>query len=145
MKATIDGVVNVKNDIAKGQLVQLGQEILSIIPQDDSQYKVQLYVSNKDITGMKIGEKIKYHFEALPYKEYGELTGTLTDIAEDATVDTKTGTSYYLVKSEIQNKPLFSYKGEKGELKMGMTCEAQVITKQKKILYYLLEKINLKS
>ncbi|BCZ44264.1 hypothetical protein psyc5s11_03310 [Clostridium gelidum] len=145
VKATIDGVVNVKNDISKGQLVQIGQEILSVIPQDNSQYKVQLYVSNKDITGMKIGEKIKYHFEALPYKEYGELTGTLTDIAEDATVDTQTGISYYLVKSEIENKPLFSYKGEKGELKMGMTCEAQVITKQKKILYYLLEKINLKN
>lgn len=144
VKATIDGVINIKNDIAKGQLVPIGQEVLSVIPQDDSQYKVQLYVSNKDITGMKIGEKIKYHFEALPYKEYGELNGTITDIATDATVDQKTGVSYYLVESEIENKPLFSYKGEKGELKIGMTCEAQVITKQKKILYYLLEKINLK-
>lgn len=144
VKSTIDGVVNIKNDIAKGQLVPVGQEVLAVIPQDNSQYKVQLYVSNKDIAGMKIGEKIKYHFEALPYKEYGELNGTITDIATDATVDQKTGVSYYLVESEIENKPLFSYKGEKGELKIGMTCEAQVITKQKKILYYLLEKINLK-
>lgn len=144
VKATIDGVVNVKNDIAKGQLVATGQEVLSVIPQDNSQYKVQLYVSNKDIAGMKIGEKVKYHFEALPYKEYGELNGTITDIAADATVDIQSGMSYYLVESEIQNKPLFSYKGEKGELKIGMTCEAQVVTKQKKILYYLLEKINLK-
>jgi len=144
VKATIDGVVNVKNDLAKGQLAQSGQEILSVIPQDNSQYKVQLYVSNKDITGMKIGEKIKYHFEALPYKEYGELTGTITDIAVDSTVDQRSGLSYYLVESEIENKPLFSYKGEEGEIKIGMTCEAQVVTKQKKILYYLLEKINLK-
>jgi len=36
-------------------------------------------------------------------------------------------------------------KGQKGELKIGMTCEAQVITKRKKILYFLLEKINLKN
>lgn len=145
VKATIDGIVNVKNDIAKGQLAKSGEEILSVIPNDNSQYKVQLYVSNKDITGMKVGEKIKYHFQALPYKEYGELTGTLTDVAVDSTVDPKSGLSYYLVESEIQNKPLFSYKGEKGELKIGMTCEAQVITKRKKILYYLLEKINLKN
>lgn len=53
--------------------------------------------------------------------------------------------SYYFVESEIENKPLFSYKGEQGEIKIGMTCEAQVVTKQKKILYYLLEKINLKN
>ncbi|MBN1038410.1 HlyD family efflux transporter periplasmic adaptor subunit [Clostridium botulinum] len=144
VKATIDGIVNVKNDISKGQLVKSGEEILAVIPQNNSEYKVQLYVSNKDITGMKIGGKTKYHFAALPYKEYGELTGTITDIAADSTVDPRSGVSYYLVESEIQNKPLFSYKGEKGELKIGMTCEAQVITKRKKILYHLLEKMNLK-
>ena len=144
VKAEIDGVVNVKTDISKGELLKSGMEILSVIPQDSSQYKVKLYVSNKDIAGIKVGEKIKYHFEALPYKEYGELNGTITDIATDATVDQKTGVSYYLVESEIENKPLFSYKGEEGEIKIGMTCEAQVVTKQKKILYYLLEKINLK-
>lgn len=143
VKAIINGVVNVKSDIAKGQIVQSGQEILSVIPQDNSQYKVQLYVSNKDILGMRIGEKIKYHFEALPYEEYGELTGIITNIAEDAIIDQKSGLSYYLVQSEIQNKPLFSYKGEKGEIKIGMNCEAQVVTERKKILYYLLEKINL--
>ena len=63
----------------------------------------------------------------------------------DANGDAKSGLSYYWVESEIENKPLFSYKGEKGELKIGMTCAAQVITKRKKILYYLLEKINLKN
>ncbi|NFO03897.1 HlyD family efflux transporter periplasmic adaptor subunit [Clostridium botulinum] len=144
VKATIDGIVNVKNDITKGQLVKSGEEVLSVIPKDNSQYKVQLYVSNKDINGMKVGEKTKYHFQALPYKEYGELTGVITDVAVDSTVEPKTGESYYLVESEIKNKPLFSYKGETGELKIGMNCEAQVITKQKKILYYLLEKMNLK-
>ncbi|WP_257788397.1 HlyD family secretion protein [Clostridium saccharobutylicum] len=105
---------------------------------------MSLYVSNKDIAGIKVDQKVKYHFEALPYKEYGELNGTITEIATDATVDPKTGISYYLVQSEIENKPLFSYKGDEGEIKMGMACEAQVVTKKKKILYYLLEKINLK-
>lgn len=144
VKAPTDGVVHVQSDISKGQILKSGEVILSVIPQDSSEYKVKLYVSNKDIAGMKVGEKVKYHFDALPYKEYGELKGTVTDIATDATVDQKSGMSYYLVESEIENKPLFSYKGEQGEIKIGMTCEAQVVTKQKKILYYLLEKINLK-
>ncbi|WP_297420276.1 HlyD family efflux transporter periplasmic adaptor subunit [Clostridium sp.] len=144
VKAEIDGIVHVKTDVSNGQLLKSGEEILSVIPQDSSEYKVKLYVSNKDIAGIKVGQDIKYHFEALPYKEYGELKGTITDIATDATVDPRTGASYYLVESEIENKPLFSYKGEEGEVKIGMTCEAQVITKQKKILYYLLEKIHLK-
>lgn len=144
VKAMIDGIISVKQDIAEGELLASGTEVLEIIPKNDSQYKVQLYVSNKDITGIEVGQKIKYHFDALPYKEYGELTGEITDIAVDSSIDTRSGISYYLVESEIKNEPLFSYKGEQGELKMGMTCEAQVITKQKRILYYLLEKLNFK-
>lgn len=145
VKAPIDGMVSVKNDISIDQLVKSGQEVLTVIPQNSSQYRVQLYVSNKDIIGMKLGEKIKYHFQALPYKEYGELTGIITNIAVDATLDPKLGTSYYLVESVIKNRPLFNYKNEKGEVKIGMTCEAQVIPERKKILYFLLEKINFKN
>lgn len=36
-----------------------------------------------------------------------------------------------------------SYKGIVKEIKVGMVCEAQVVTKSRKILWWLLEKINL--
>ncbi|MDT8717554.1 HlyD family efflux transporter periplasmic adaptor subunit [Clostridium sp. 19966] len=143
VKASIDGIVSVKNDISIDQVIKNGQEILIIIPQNSSQYKVQLYVSDKDIAAMKPGKTIKYHFQALPYKEYGELKGKITDVSVESSVDEKSGTSYYLAEATIENKPLVSYKGEKGELKLGMACEAQVITERKKILSYLLEKVNL--
>lgn len=143
VKAPIDGIVSVKKDIDIDEVIKNGEEVLMLIPENEAQYKVQLYVPEKEIAAMKPGETIKYHFQALPYKEYGELTGKITDVSADSSVDEKSGTSYYLVEATIGNRPLVSYKGEKGELKLGMTCEAQVITKQKKIIFYLLEKINL--
>jgi multidrug resistance efflux pump len=140
----IDGYINLSNEINTGDLLQSGTEIATIVPEDGTVYKVQLYVSNADIANIKVGQKIKYHFPALPYKEYGELKGAITNIGTDARINQTNGSSYYSVEASVENKPLSSYKGVKAEIKVGMDCEAQVITKTKKILYYFLEKINLR-
>jgi len=139
----IDGIINVTSEINKGDLLQSGVEVATVVPRTSSQYKVQLYVSNKDIANIKEGQKIKYHFLALPYREYGELEGTITKIGTDSRTEQRTGNSFYMVEAGIENKPLYSYKGEKAEIKVGMACEAHVIIRSKKILYYVLEKINL--
>lgn len=144
VKAPIDGVVTINTRINKGDLLQGGTDIATIEPQDNSKYKIQLTVSNKDIGTIKEGQEVKYHFLALPYKEYGDLEGKITKIGTDAKQDQKSGTSFYVTEANIQNKPLYSHKGEKAEIKVGMICEVQVITRKEKVLYWLLEKINLK-
>ena len=53
------------------------------------------------------------------------------------------GINSYIIKADVENKVLYTYKGKKANLKVVITCEAQVITKSKKVLFYLLEKINL--
>ncbi len=143
VKAPIDGVVQVIMEIAQQDLLLSGEEVCTIVPEAGSDFKVQLYVSNKDIASIQVGQKIKYHFLALPYREYGELTGKITNISADSRDDNR-GASYYIVEASIDNKTVYSYKGEKGEIKTGMACEAQIIKGSKKILDYLLEKLSLK-
>jgi len=140
----IDGYINISTEINTGDLLQSGTEVATIVPEDDTTYKVQIYVSNADIANIKEGQKIKYHFLALPYKEYGSLEGTITQISTDARVDQASGSSFYSVEASVENRPLYSYKGVKSDIKVGMECEAQIIVKTKKILYYLLEKISLR-
>lgn len=140
-----DGTINANIELSKGDLLQSGANVLTIIPDTESQYRIQLYVSNKDIASIKVGDQVKYHFLALPYREYGELVGEITRIGIDARADSQSGINYYMVEASIENRDLYSYKGEKAEIKVGMMSEAQVITSSKKILYYLLEKINLKN
>ncbi|MBM7615043.1 HlyD family efflux transporter periplasmic adaptor subunit [Alkaliphilus hydrothermalis] len=144
VKAPQSGTINGKVEMAEGDFLQTGMQVLTILPQSESQYKIQLYVSNKDIAGIKVGDEVKYHFLALPYREYGALTGKITRISTDARVDDQSGMSFYLVEASVENRPLFSYKGEMAEIKVGMMAEAQVITGSKKILYHLLEKIDLR-
>lgn len=144
LKAPIDGVVNSIREINVGELVQPGEEIVTIVPMSETEFKVDLSVPNKDISKIKIGDEIKYHFLALPYKEYGEVKGKITKINTDATTNPQTGQSYYKVEAAIESKPLYSYKGEEAQIKVGMSSEAYIVTDSKKILYFLLEKINLK-
>ncbi len=144
VKAQIAGTISVMQDINRGDLLQSGVEVASIVPDNNGEYRVQLFVSNKDIASLKLGQEIKYHFLALPYREYGEITGHITKIGTDARLEREKGISYYPVEATVENKPVYSYKGVKAEIKVGMACEAQVITKSKKILYWLLEKVNLR-
>lgn len=141
--APISGTLHITQEVSKGDLIGAGTDIATIIPTNDSMYKVEIFMPNRDIAGIKEGDRIKYKFDALPYKEYGQLEGTITNISVDARVSDGGGISGYLVEGSIANETVYSYKGEPADIKVGMTCEAHVITEQKKILYYLLEKINL--
>ncbi len=143
VKASIDGTVNVLSEIYPGDLVESGKEILTIIPDRNSAFTMQVFINNKDIGEIQTGNKVKYSFAALPYREYGQLTGTITNISKDAVNNETTGQSYYSVEASVHSTSLVGNSGQKGELKVGMLCEANIIIRQKSFLRYFLEKINL--
>ncbi len=144
VKAPIAGIINVINVFNKGDLIEHGTEMVTILPKGDDYFRIQIAIPNAEIANVKVGQKIKYHFAALPFKEYGELTGVLQKIGIDAKAGKKQNTSYYIAEATVENKPLFNHKGEKAWIKVGMQCEARIITKSKKILFFLLEKIDLR-
>lgn len=145
IKAPVEGIVNVREYVSVGDFLQAGTEVLRIVPEaNDSTYKVQLYVLNEDIVNTKIGDQVSFRIHALPYQEYGKVYGEITKIGTDAVNDTETGVSYYVVEATINNDILLSHKGKETGIKVGMTTDAQIIADSKKILYFLLEKINLR-
>ncbi|MFC9540381.1 HlyD family efflux transporter periplasmic adaptor subunit [Lysinibacillus sp. NPDC056959] len=142
VKASTSGTINVIKEINVGEFLQAGEPILSIIPDQESQYKVTLAVPNQEIGKIKIGDKVNFHFTAFPKQNFGYLSGVISSISPDSVIG-EDGLSYYTVEASLTSKSLSNKKGENGEVKVGMTAEASVITDSKKILYYLLEKINL--
>lgn len=143
VKATMSGAVNSNIELVEGNTLQSGTEVLSIIPENNSNYKVNIYVSNENIGKLKIGMKVKFNVYALPNSEYGYLTGTITSISNDLKVDQSSGSAYYLVEAALDNNKLYNSKGQEANLKAGMACQAQMITENKRILIYLLEKLDL--
>ncbi|MEC1180251.1 HlyD family efflux transporter periplasmic adaptor subunit [Metasolibacillus meyeri] len=139
--ASTTGTINIMKEINVGEFVQSGETILTIIPDNESEYKVMLAVTNQEIGKIHIGDNVNFHFSAFPKQNFGYLTGEITSISSDSSVG-ENGMSYYTVEASLTNKQLSNKQGEKAEVKVGMTADASVITESKKILYYLLEKIN---
>lgn len=144
VKAAIAGRVQQIQELNPGDFLQQGVEVLRIIPSDDSLIKVDIMVSNSDIAGITIGDRVTYRFQALPQGEYGVLTGTITKIPGDIT-STGTGNSVYVLEGSVKSNKLSNNKGVSVYLKSGMLCDARIITREQKILDYLLEKLDFKS
>ncbi|MDL4838917.1 HlyD family efflux transporter periplasmic adaptor subunit [Aquibacillus rhizosphaerae] len=145
MVAPVDGVVHVRTNVSAGDFLEAGTEVLTIVPDSSaSTFKVQLSVLNRDIANTRVGDIVNFRINSLPYQEYGLVKGEITKISSDATIDPESGRSYYLVEATMDQKKLFSHKGEEANIKVGMTTDAHIVTDSKKIIYYLLEKIDLR-
>ncbi|CAH1209387.1 hypothetical protein PAECIP111892_03206 [Paenibacillus auburnensis] len=143
LTAPIAGTVNILKDTTIGDMVQAGESLLTIIPTNESKYKMSLAVPNAEAGKISIGDKVDLSFTAFPKQSFGSLRGTITSISTDSVVQ-QDGLSYYLAEATIPNSPLTNRRGERGELRIGMTANASVITDSKKIIDFILEKINLK-
>ena len=80
----------------------------------------------------------------MPYREYGFLNGKIENLSPDSKIDNKTGISFFTGVGTLNSDRLYSNKGEESFIKPGMMCEARIITRKEKMLYYLLKKIGLK-
>ncbi|MCK4259099.1 MAG: HlyD family efflux transporter periplasmic adaptor subunit [Halanaerobiales bacterium] len=140
VKAPISGVVQVMHDFNEGEYILAGKEILRIIPVNGNNFKVEMTVQNKDISQLEVGQKVKYNFLALSYKEYGTLEGEIMKISSDAIMEQ--GNMVYKIESSINDRKLFNNKGEAYNIKPGMKCEIRIVVRKKKILYFILEKLN---
>lgn len=144
VKAPSDGIINSLNQIKNGDLLQDGTQIATMIPEDNSQYKIEICIANKDIGNIMNGQSIRCKFDALPYSDYGSIDTKIINLSADAKLNQNNSTSYYTAEAVITNKPLYNKKREKADIKPGMTSQIDIVTRKQKMLYYLLEKINLK-
>ena len=144
VKAPSDGKLNMNANLEQGIMLQTGAVVASIIPNSDT-YKVELMIPTKDIANIKVSEDVKYSFEALPYREYGFLDGKVESLSPDSKLDSEKGIFFFTGEGSLSSYSLYSNKGEESFIKSGMMCEAKIITRKEKMLYYLLENLGLKN
>ena len=137
------GMVNAITTLVKGDSIVAGTQIATIIPPSESEFKVQLYVSNSDIANIAVGNEVKYNLSALPSNQYGMITGNVNKISTDTLVQDGQYSGYYLVECSIANTTLTDKDGNSGSVVIGMQAEAKIVTQKKTIIRYLLEKIDL--
>lgn len=143
VKAPCSGVVHSIIDLVEGDTLSAQTEVMTILPKDDTQYKSIIYVSNSQIGKITEDMDVKVNIYAYPNSEYGYVTGKIIKVSNDIKVNSQTGQAYYQVEAELDTEGFYDKDGNKLDMKAGMSCEAKIITEDKSILKYVLEKLSL--
>ena len=113
-------------------VLSAGERVLSIVPQ--SGLFAEVFVPNKDIGFVKIGQKGKVRVDAFPFTRYGELNGTVTSVAADALSPDETSNIYrFPIKLEL-DKPYLLSDDAIIPLKPGMSITTNLKLRDKRVI-----------
>lgn len=139
--APISGQLQLLQSFNPDDWLPAGLEVLRIIPEYSETIKMEINVRNEDIAKLQLNQEVTFRFLALPEREFGVVTGLINRIADDIMVGPD-GSLNYRLESEIESNVLYNHKGEAGYIRNGMLAESRIIVSRKKILYFLLEKLD---
>lgn len=127
-----NGIIQLKQNLHQGDLLDMGQEILSISSKDNHK-KVKILVSPDEMHRIKKGDQVQYLFQL---KNGTKQKGVITYIPKTPTLDTNSKMYMYELKATIDIKQM-------DEVHTGMLGKASVVTGKVPIWKFLLKKFNL--
>lgn len=131
IKAQKDGIVQFPSILQQGDLINPGQEIVSIIPKEE-QKKVRILLPAQEIKGIKKGDKVQYSFKL---QKTDKQMGQVTYVSAYPTFDKNTKGYMYELEATIDTKDL-------QELHTGMIGRASVITGEEPVWKLILRKLD---
>ncbi len=136
IKAPVAGVIyDVK--ATKGP-VQAGEQLLSIVPEGE-ELLLEVKVVNRDIGFINRGMKAKVKLATFPFQEFGAITGEVESVSPNAVVDEELGLVFPTTVKLDKNTVMV--RGEEVGFTPGMTANAEIVTRKKSILTFLVEPV----
>lgn len=119
-----------------GGVITAGQPIMLIVP-DDDELSVDVRVAPNDIDQLHLGQAAKLRLLAFNQRSTPELFGIVSRVAADIETDSRSGTSYYLVRIAVAPEE----RARLGQAKLvpGMPAEAFIMSRPRKVMSYLLK------
>ena len=139
--ASCSGTITLLSEICEGDIIQSGMKLCSITPSDED-LKAYIYVYEKDIPKIEVGQRVEYSLNALPIEEYGVINGTINKVSADTIIDERSGIRYYIAEADFDKTVCNNTYGDERRLKNGMLGEVRIISGKKTILTWILEKLN---
>jgi hemolysin D len=157
LRSPVDGVVNASTLTTLGQVLTPGQEVMRIVP-DAKQLEIEVYLQNKDIGFIHVGQEAAVKVDSFPFTRYGVLPARVTHIGKDAIPEAdakqmEADASRSLAKAEIAgaqrvqslvylvtltaDASALQVDGRAAELLPGMTVTAEIKTGHRRVLQYL--------
>jgi adhesin transport system membrane fusion protein len=139
VRAPLPGRVNRVLVTTVGSAVGPGAPLVEIVPSEET-LLVQAVVRPQDIGWVRMGQRAKVSITAFDQSIYGSLEGHVTAISPDATVNEKTGESFYTVQVRTTKNALV-HDGRKLTIGTGMVADVSLLGDKRSVLSYILNPI----
>lgn len=139
VRAPLPGRVNRVLVTTVGAAVSPGAPLVEIVPSEET-LLVETMVRPQDIAWVRMGQKAKVSITAYDPSIYGSLDGVVAAISPDATLNEKTGESFYTVQVRTAKNALVK-NDRKMPIGTGMVADVSLLGDKRTILNYILSPI----
>lgn len=149
IRALSDGKVD-SLSVTVGQMVNAGDSLLQVIPENIENYYLILWVPNDAVPYISTGDKVNIRYEAFPAEKFGQFSATVKTISRTP-ASTQEMLTYkgvpqntlgisvpwykVIVKPE---KRIISYDGKSLPLENGMKAESTLFLEKRRIYQWML-------
>lgn len=140
LRAPLAGRIHRVLVTTRGGSIRPGEPVVEIVPSNET-LLVEAQISPTDIAFVRMGQPARVAITAYDRSVYGVLEGTVVSISPDATVNERTGESFYTVKVRTTVNALRDRNGTAMPIGVGMTAEVDLLGDKRTILQYILSPI----
>jgi len=148
VRALSDGRID-SMSVTVGQMVNVGDSLLQIIPQHIESYFLVLWVPNDAVPYITEGDKVNVRYEAFPAEKFGQFSASVTAVArtpaspqemqtyQGAPALQGSSTPWYkvIVKPE---KQAIAYDGKSLPLENGMKAQSTLFLEKRQVYQWML-------
>ena len=142
VKSPMDGYVQEIASLNVGDYLEANSKVLNIVPNDNENFRVEIWISPKDMGKIKIGQKVKYRLSAFPFFEYKGAEGFITSIDPDIRTSAEGNRMYYSVYADIDRIFFSNRHGDSFPIRAGLETDVRIVMERKAIIYFILKKLD---
>ncbi|WP_324658950.1 HlyD family secretion protein [Bacillus cereus] len=131
IRSSKDGIVQLSSLLQKGDLLEAGQEITSIIPKESNK-KIKILLLADSRKGIKIGDKVNYSFNI---DSENKLVGVVKYISAQPTFNKDMKSYVYEVDATVNTDKL-------DDLNVGIVGSASIVIGEESIWKFILKKLD---
>src|SRR5471030_98761 len=149
VRALVDGHVD-SLSVTAGQMVNVGDSLLQIIPHNIVHYSLVLWVPNDAIPYISAGDRVNIRYEAFPAEKFGQFSGMVSVISRAPASPQEmltyqgapkaaltTAIPYYKVIVRPEKQTIV-YGGKHMSLENGMKAQSTLFLEKRKIYQWML-------
>ncbi|VVA46807.1 Colicin V secretion protein CvaA [Serratia ficaria] len=149
VRALADGRID-SLSVTVGQMVNLGDSLLQVIPHEIDHYALVLWVPNDAIPYITVGDKVNVRYDAFPAEKFGQFAGIVSVISKSPAspqemltyqgapkVALTAAVPYYKVIVRPKKQDI-DYNGKRLSLENGMKAQSTLFLEERKIYQWML-------